>query len=89
MVITNHDTIKEIANIINDGDKKCWFFIIATPLFEQGLSFYYKDTIITIDIAGRLLRTDDNKLYELPDNIDNLGRKYFKKPHIKKRPDLL
>ncbi len=81
MVTTNPDTIKEIANIINDGDKLLFPVIFCT---DRILSFHYKDTVIRIGIGGngKIFSCGDGT-YELPDNFDNLVLKYVKKPHSK------
>lgn len=77
-VITDPDTIKEIGNLLN-CDSERGFLFAAPPLFER-LSFYYKDTVITISTGGgNYFRGEDRFWYELPYNIDDLFKKYFKK----------
>jgi hypothetical protein len=80
MTITNPDTIKEIANIINDGDK-----LLLPVIFckYRRLSFHYKDTVICIGIGNGKTFSGSDGTYELPDDFDNLVLKYFKKPHSK------
>lgn len=76
IVITDPDTIKEIGNMINDCEKQ-----MLPVIFCQSkiLSFHYKDTLIRIGTDGSRWFSGDRGVYELPDDIDNLVKKYFKK----------